>query len=118
MSLTKVSFSMIEGAYANVLDYGAVGDGATNDTAAIQAAVNASDCVYFPPGKTYMVSSISIRAGMSLVGYSATLKLLANQTKFVRILTTQNNLLDQVVDSEPLNIVGLTLDGNRVNQGP
>jgi len=118
MSLTKVSFSMVEGAYANVLDYGAVGDGVTDDTSAIQAAVNASDCVYFPPGKTYMVSSISIRAGMSLVGYSATLKLLPDQTKFVRILTTQNNLLNQVVDSEPLNVVGLTLDGNRVNQGP
>ena len=118
MSLTKVSFSMIEGAYANVLDYGAVGDGVTDDTAAIQAAVNASDCVYFPPGKTYMAALIYIRAGMSLVGYGATIKLLPNQGKFARLLTTQNNVLNQVVDSEPLNVVGFTLDGNRVNQGP
>jgi hypothetical protein len=40
MSLTKVSYSMITGAPVNVRDFGAVGDGATDDTAAIQAAIN------------------------------------------------------------------------------
>ena len=50
MSLTKVSYSMITGAWANVLDYGAVGDGVTNDSAAIQAAIDASPNVYFPTG--------------------------------------------------------------------
>jgi polygalacturonase len=38
MSLTKTSFSMITGALPNVMDYGATGDGTTNDTAAIDAA--------------------------------------------------------------------------------
>jgi hypothetical protein len=38
MSLTKVSYSMITGAPVNVMDFGAVGDGIADDTAAVQAA--------------------------------------------------------------------------------
>ncbi len=34
----------------SVKDFGAVGDGVTDDTAAIQAAIDSSDFVYFPPG--------------------------------------------------------------------
>lgn len=117
MALTKATFSMIEGAYANVLDYGAIGNGSADDTNAIQDAIDASDCVYFPPGKTYMAALLYIRPGMTLIGYGATIKLLPNQGKFARLLTTQNNLLNQVADSEPLNVVGLTLNGNRTNQG-
>jgi hypothetical protein len=41
MGLTKVTYAMIEGASINVLDYGATGDGTTNDAAAIQSALNA-----------------------------------------------------------------------------
>jgi len=61
MSLTKVSYSMIEGEIVNVLDFGAVGDGVANDTAAIQAAVDSltpgGGTVYLPNG-TYLVDTI------------------------------------------------------------
>jgi len=46
----------------SVQDFGAVGDGVADDTAAIQAAVNAAEaisgCVYFPAG-TYLVSTFA-----------------------------------------------------------
>jgi hypothetical protein len=60
MSLTKVSYSMINGEYINALDYGAVGNGIADDTAALQNAVNY--CIanlknlYIPSG-TYMIST-------------------------------------------------------------
>ena len=59
MSLTKVSFPMIEGATFNILHYGADPTGIADSTAAILAAVAAggSNCsIYFPTG-TYKVTS-------------------------------------------------------------
>ena len=63
MALTKATYSMIKGAVFNVLDFGATGDGATNDQPACQAAVNAAvaaggGAVYFPAG-TYSLNSVA-----------------------------------------------------------
>lgn len=69
MSLTKVHNRMIAGAVINVLDYGATGDGVTDDFVAIQAAVDAAIAggqpfspVYFPAGN-YQVSQEIDRSG-------------------------------------------------------
>ena len=55
MALTKANNRMIDGAVVNVFDYGAVGNGIADDTAAAQAAVDAikdtGGTVYFPKGK-------------------------------------------------------------------
>lgn len=60
MALTKVTYSMISGESFNVKDFGATGDGVTDDTAAIQLAFNAlvsyaNRSLYFPPGD-YLIS--------------------------------------------------------------
>lgn len=60
MALTKVTYSMIEGAAFNVKDFGAFGNGVDNDTTAIQAAIdavgaNGGGVLWFPPG-TYMIA--------------------------------------------------------------
>jgi len=74
MSLTKVSYSMIDGAPVNVVDFGAVCDGITDDTAAVQAAV--TYCLVDPlrpraliiPGQCKLTAPINIdQTGISVV---------------------------------------------------
>lgn len=57
MALTKVTYSMIDGAPINVRDYGATGDGVTDDTTALRAAftAGAGKSVYLPAG-TYIIN--------------------------------------------------------------
>jgi hypothetical protein len=72
MSLTKVSFSMIDGASINVQDYGATGDGTTNDQAAIQAAIDAATAanktVYLPAGRYRVTGPLVLTNNSSLIG--------------------------------------------------
>lgn len=73
MSLTRVSYSMINGASINVLDFGAVGDGVTDDKAAIQAAFDYANSiggavVYFPPGNFVHSGNLSLHTNTTVVG--------------------------------------------------
>jgi hypothetical protein len=56
MSLTKATYAMIEGAPANVLDYGADPTGVSDSYAAFVAALNTGRAVYVPGG-TYILSA-------------------------------------------------------------
>jgi hypothetical protein len=55
----------------SVKDFGAVGDGVTDDTAAIQAAVTAGNTILFPAGNYKVTSQISCTSGNWLVGEGA-----------------------------------------------
>ena len=83
MALTKASYSMINGASLNVLDYGAVADGTwnsgtgvvggTDNQSAFQAAINDAvvkkiGTVIVPSGLYKLASKITIPASVSLVG--------------------------------------------------
>lgn len=79
MSLTKVTNSMIDGAYVNVKDFGATGDGTTNDTDAIQSALDsmtAGGVLYFPSGTYRIARNIGVNDhfGIKVTNSNITLK--------------------------------------------
>lgn len=58
---------------ADVRDFGAVGDGVTDDTAALQAALDASRCVELRPGTYHTTAALEIDSGHILLGCGSTL---------------------------------------------
>lgn len=90
MALTKAHNRMIADATVNVKDYGATGNGTTNDTVAIQAAIDAvtsGGTVYFPAG-TYRIARTTgtdDRWGIKVTNSNVTLR--GDQAVFRRFNT-------------------------------
>jgi hypothetical protein len=108
---------MINGAPINVLDFGAVGDGFSDDTAAIQAAVTASSnnsSVYFPTG-TYCVGAAGInvasKTGVTLFSESAVIKITAVSTLTIPSLGACSIRFNSCTRS---GVRGLTINGNSI----
>lgn len=72
------ALALAAGNLYNVLAYGAVGDGTTDDSTAVAAAFTAAgagDTVYFPPGYTYLFNAtVSTGSDVRVLAYGATLK--------------------------------------------
>jgi Pectate lyase superfamily protein len=107
----KIAYSLIVPEF-NVESFGAVGDGVTDDSVAIQAAIDAAEAVggavYFPAPDTYIAEGLRVEASkVAIRGNRATLKLKASAT--LDLLT-----IDDV--PQHIRISGMTFDGNRTNQ--
>lgn len=73
MALTKVTYSMIADAAINVQDYGAVGDGTTNNAVTIQNAINAIDAqgggtLFFPKGIYVLDAGVTLCDNITILG--------------------------------------------------
>lgn len=69
MALTKATYSMIDGAPVNVLDFGATGDGVTDDWQAIKNAIDSgAGKIYFPAGIYYCTKALLIYKTCTLEG--------------------------------------------------
>lgn len=81
MGLTKVSYSMIEGAVVNVLDYGAVGDGTTESATAFNNAIatlSSGGVLYIPAGQYKISSTVTLDDDVSVVGEGTSSVILCN----------------------------------------
>ena len=78
---------------ANVKDYGAIGNGVANDTAAIQAAINYMDTTYsggivfVPAGNYYVPGGLTLKGGVELVGEGRGSTTIQAQTVDVTVIT-------------------------------
>jgi hypothetical protein len=86
----------------NVRDYGAVGDGTTDDTAAFQAAIATGHAIYVPRG-WYIVGPLTLAQAMSGAGMGATVLQLRPGTQNIVVVTW--------TDPGPSTIRDLTIDG-------
>lgn len=111
MSLTKVSFSMINGADANLSDYIPVGtDTATTDCSAfLQAAVNTGRPVYIPAGVYQLNSAVTLlAAGLGSIS-TTTIYGENNQTTVLKKIGGGN--IFEVADFGRINISSLFFMG-------
>jgi polygalacturonase len=53
----------------SIKNLGAVGDGITDDTAAIQAALDTNDAVIIPPGTYRITSTLNTKDNQTILGF-------------------------------------------------
>lgn len=91
MTLTTVKGSVLNRG-VNVKDFGAVGDGVTDDTAAIQAAIDAvfvaGGEVFFPSG-TYLCTALTAKNRVRLVGEGRTVTIIRRSGSGAPFLSTE-----------------------------
>ena len=72
MALQQINYTQIRGGTPNVMDFGAVGNGTTDDTTAIQNAVNSlgtnGGTLYIPKGTYLCSSTISMAEKVTIIG--------------------------------------------------
>lgn len=104
------------GDQVSVKDFGAVGDGSTNDTTAIASAIASGKSLYFPAG-TYMTSQIvfntAFPSGQSYIGAGR------EQTTFKQIAGSNQDFVVIGADdgtAQNTYLHNLTINGNSVSQ--
>lgn len=105
MALTKATFAMVEQGFANPLDYGAVGDGVADDSAALTAAVGTGLDIYLPVGFTFATAG-------NLTGFANGQRVFGGGT-LKKIGAGLNPIVLLPDLSEGVTFDGITFDGNK-----
>jgi hypothetical protein len=102
----------------NVKQFGAVGDGVTDDTAAIQAAIDAAGIVqggvWFPPG-TYQTARLQARSHVALIG-TPTWSYIGAGGTVLHLCDAQASCLLDLTGTTGVRVTGLSLDGVKLGE--
>lgn len=91
----------------SVLDFGARGDGVTDDTAAIQAALNTGKAVSGVPGDTYLIGPLTQSTNDQFITFEGCNLKRINASSHAAMLTLNGNRV---------TVSGGRWDGNKANQ--
>lgn len=84
MALTKVTYSMIAGSPVNLLDFGADPTGVNDCSAALTAAIAASNNIYIPAGTYKFTSTFTVTGSRGLTIQGESSALTATATDFAK----------------------------------
>jgi hypothetical protein len=105
--------------FVNARQLGATGDGRTDDTAALQRALDAAEktsgAVFAPPG-TYLSRELHMRPGTALIGIPAWNYSGPGGT-VLRLVSADSSCLLNLTDARGASIEGLALDGRNLGTG-
>ena len=102
--------------WANVLDFGAKGDGVADDTQAIESAIASKRTIYFPSGQYRVTDTILLKQDTVLIGLhpSVTRLLLADSTPAFQGLGGPKALLETPPNGTNI-VTGIGLYTNGIN---
>ncbi len=100
------TISGISPVYVNVKDYGATGNGVTDDTAAIEAAFDVSGAIYFPEATGYVYNG----SGLS---HSTPRILAAHKSRARILLGSSSYLINHATTYSSLNLENIDTVGGR-----
>ncbi len=96
---------------ANALDFGATGNGSSDDTAALQAAIATGHNVYVPRGSYLLTSALALQAHQRIYGDGASASILIANTNGMSVIS--GTALDSVeIDHLEINGGGQTTNIN------
>jgi hypothetical protein len=96
MSLTKATYSMIQGAPANVLDYGADATGVADSSAAFNAALATGQPVYAPKG-TYKLNIVISSSSKTIYGDGIGVTILSPFTAANPVITLNGDTAGTII---------------------
>lgn len=108
LTTANITDSLEKKPLANIRAFGAIGDGTTDDTTAIQAAINSGYPVLIPQG-TFICDKITLLSNSMIIGYgpSSILKIKGSSV---------NTTFITIANKSFITIKGITIDGNLTNQ--
>lgn len=112
MALTKTHNRMIEGAFLNVKDFGAVGDGVADDSTAIQSAIdkataNDGGIVFLPDG--HYKCNVTLKEGVHLTSFAQMYGNLGVTQNYIVKMTAASGGV--VIDTPTTAIKGASVSG-------